>query len=377
MTGLRGGIMQKESAPYVSIAVCIYNGAKTLEVTIESLLKQSYPKDMYEIILLDDGSTDRSPEICAYFMEESKNELPLITYVQQKNSGLTAARNTSVSISKGQIIAFIDQDAMATKDWILHIANKFQTSPLPKIVGGPVLLLNKDSKFASLMYDSFFSDYMKDKHTVIGTNMAFSRSLLMDEKPFHPSLIHRGDETYIFHKLKAKVTPEQIPRAAVYHETPASIKAWLKTRYEGGYVGAFLAILNGKHVNDKKNLTMMIINKLLFLILPVIIILSPILKLDILLHLAVISYLLLTFRRYFATGYVKGLLKHFWHTRKANTMDKLYLVPIISFLLILGYYYEDFGYIRKMISHLTSNDYDKSDIFKEPEVMKKLNNIKC
>jgi len=330
---------------------------------------------MYEIILIDDGSTDRSSEICLNFLEKRENEFPLITYVLQKNSGLSVARNTSVKISRGQIIAFIDQDAMAIKDWLLNIANKFETSTIPQIIGGPVLLLNKNSKFASLLYDSMFSHYMKNKHSVIGTNMAFTKTLLNGKNPFHPSFARRGDETYIFNKLKPNLTPEQISSAVVYHETPASLNAWLKTRYESGYYKALLQIINAKHIDAKKNLSLIITNKLLFLIIPIIIIMSLIMKLHILLYLGVFSYFLITFRRYLATGYLKDLTKHFWNTSKAKAVVKLCLVPIILFLVLFGYCCDDFGYLYKMVSILTTKEYAKSKTFEEPIIINKIVNI--
>jgi len=369
--------MHSKSLPYVSVVICIYNGVKFLKDAIDSLLDQNYPKDMYEIILVDDGSTDGSSNICLNILKETENKLPVIIYVQQKNSGLSAARNTGVKNSKGQIIAFIDQDAVATEDWITDITNKFTTSQLPQIIGGQVLLLNKNSKFASLLFDSMFSYYMTDKHSVIGTNMAFSRVLLNENNPFHPAFVSRADETYIFQKLNQKVKPEQIPSATVYHETPASLKTWLKTRYENGYFDALLVIINDKHIYEKNFLFLRIFNKIFFLVLPIIILLSLIMRLDVLLYTGIFSYLFISSRRYLVTGYIKKLISHFWHTSKAKLLAKLCLVPVILLLVILGYFYEDFGYIIKMISHLNTNDHYKSENIKETTILNILCNVKC
>jgi len=324
--------------PYISIVICIYNGEKTLQGAIDSLLKQdNYPKDKYEIIFVDDGSSDRSAQICRKILEKRKNEYPRITYALKKNGGLSMARNTGIYIATGQIIAFIDQDAVATKNWVLNIANEFASSNSPKIIGGPVLLLNKDSKFASLLYDSFFSHYMKGNHSVIGTNMAFSKTLLNEKTPFHPSFVSRGDETYIFDKLKPRAVPVQISGAAVYHESPESLKSWLMSRYDNGYFKVLLDSMNVNDVDTKKKLFLKIANKLLFLITPIIIILSLLMRIHVLMYLGIFTYVLITFRRYLATGYLKDLMKQFWTTRKAKSVARLRLVPVILFLVLLGY----------------------------------------
>jgi len=368
--------MQHRLRPYISIIICIYNGEKTLGSTIDSVLNQNYPKDKYEIIFVDDGSKDNSASLCYKALENNENGYPLITYVLQENGGLSTARNTGIRLATGQVIAFIDQDAVATKNWVLNIAKNFMSKSVPQILGGPVLLLNKDSKFASLLYDSIFTHYMKNKHTVIGTNMAFSKELLDGEAPFHPYLACRGDETYIFSKLRHQVIPEQDPSVEVYHETPETLKSWLKTRYDNGYYSALLAFINEKHVNEKKKLITLVANKLLFFIAPIIIVLSLIIRSAILLWFGLFLCFLISFRRYFMTGYLKDLIKNFWVTRKGNPIKKVCLVPVIICLVLVGYYYEDGGYIYNILSSmLLPKEYDKPEIFKNPVIIEKKSNI--
>lgn len=88
----------------VSIVVPVYNVDKFLERCVNSLLLQSYQQ--IEIILINDGSTDNSPNICDRYKRENKNVLVF----HQSNKGLSAARNLGIKNAKGKYIIFVDSD---------------------------------------------------------------------------------------------------------------------------------------------------------------------------------------------------------------------------------------------------------------------------
>ncbi len=83
----------------ISVVVCIYNGDRTLNDTISSLLEQNYSMDKYEIILVNDGSNDNSELICRDFIEVQRKKIPKLTYIYQENTGLGGARNTGIFLS--------------------------------------------------------------------------------------------------------------------------------------------------------------------------------------------------------------------------------------------------------------------------------------
>ena len=91
----------------ITCIVPVYNTCEYLENCIDSLIHQSYPN--IEVILINDGSTDRSPEICNYYAEYSKK----IKVIHQENSGVSKARNTGLERATGDYITFCDSD-----DWI-------------------------------------------------------------------------------------------------------------------------------------------------------------------------------------------------------------------------------------------------------------------
>ena len=107
-----------------SIILPVYNVEKYLQECVESILKQTY-KD-YEIILVDDGSTDKSPEICDRLSEQN----PCVKTVHKKNGGLSDARNAGTKIARGEYIIYIDSDDFViAKDFLEKIADKTKNSP--------------------------------------------------------------------------------------------------------------------------------------------------------------------------------------------------------------------------------------------------------
>jgi glycosyltransferase involved in cell wall biosynthesis len=94
--------MSTETAtPRVSVIIPVYQGDRFLAEAIESVLNQTYTN--YEIIAIDDGSTDNSCEILEYYFDK-------IRYVFQENQGVAASRNRGIHIARGELIAFLDQD---------------------------------------------------------------------------------------------------------------------------------------------------------------------------------------------------------------------------------------------------------------------------
>ena len=91
------------SDPLVSIITPVYNGSQYLSEAIESALAQTYKN--FELLIVNDGSTDNSADIIRPFLKDSR-----IIYIEQKNAGVAAARNTALKQARGKYIGFLDQD---------------------------------------------------------------------------------------------------------------------------------------------------------------------------------------------------------------------------------------------------------------------------
>jgi glycosyltransferase involved in cell wall biosynthesis len=97
----------------ISVIVPFYNSRNTIKACAEALLGQSYPAENYEIIMVDNNSTDGSADIVKFF--------PRICLLSEPEQGAYASRNRGIEIAKGSIIAFTDSDCVPSRDWLRTI----------------------------------------------------------------------------------------------------------------------------------------------------------------------------------------------------------------------------------------------------------------
>lgn len=110
--------MNYNLSPLISIIIPIYNGEKYLKVCLDSILAQTYTH--FELILVDDGSTDTSSQICDAYAESDSR---VITY-HISNGGVSHARNYGINVAKGDWITFIDCDDWITPDYLKDFASQ-------------------------------------------------------------------------------------------------------------------------------------------------------------------------------------------------------------------------------------------------------------
>ena len=227
------------AAPSVSVVVCSYNGAATLEECLRSLVKLDYPD--YEVILVDDGSTDNTREIAAKF--------PAVKCVRQENRGLSAARNRGAELARGQIVAYTDSDCVADELWLHYLVQAMQDQGVDAI-GGPNVPPGSDNWTAKCVAASPGGPshvMMDDRHAehVPGCNMAFRRDVLLALGGFDEQFRQAGDDVDVcWRLLDAGKRIGYAPAALVWHHRRATVRAYLKQ--QKGY-GKSEALLYFKH----------------------------------------------------------------------------------------------------------------------------------
>ena len=223
----------------VSVVVASYNGQRTLEACLKSLTRLNYPD--YEVILVDDGSTDATPEIAKQF--------PSVRYIRQPNCGLSVARNTGIAAATGEIIAFTDDDCRADEDWLYYLVDALLRSNFVAI-GGHNFLPPEDSCVAAAVALSpggpahvMLTD-LQAEH-IPGCNMAFYKWALEEIGGFDPVFRKAGDDVDVCWRLQERGHKIGFsPAAFVWHYRRSTVRAYLKQ--QAGY-GEAEALLAQKH----------------------------------------------------------------------------------------------------------------------------------
>ena len=117
----------------ISVVVPVYNVEKYLKKCVGSLLRQTYKN--FEIILVDDGSSDGSGKLCDSYAEQSRN----IFVLHKQNGGLSDARNYALPYIKGQYVTFVDSDDYVDLDFLERLAKPLtgKITELPDMVISP------------------------------------------------------------------------------------------------------------------------------------------------------------------------------------------------------------------------------------------------
>jgi glucosyl-dolichyl phosphate glucuronosyltransferase len=115
--------------------LCTYNRAQLLAGAVRSLLAQGPLTPAFELLVVDNNSTDRTRE----FIEELAADDPRVRYIFESQQGLSYARNTGIREARGRFIAFFDDDLVAGPDWVSAIIRAFREFPTVDLVGGRLL----------------------------------------------------------------------------------------------------------------------------------------------------------------------------------------------------------------------------------------------
>ncbi len=229
--------------PRVSVVVCSHNGGATLDECLRSLSDLDYPD--YEVIVVDDGSTDDTREILARF--------PGVRAIHQDHRGLSFARNAGLVRATGTLIAYTDSDCVADRNWLIYLVHQLLRSGAAA-VGGPNLTPD-DGWLAGCVAAApgqpthvLVSDHVAEH--IPGCNMAFRREVLEAINGFDPQFRKAGDDVDICWRLQHEgLLITFAPGAFVWHHRRQSPRSYLKQ--QAGY-GEAEALLHSKHP-DKFN----------------------------------------------------------------------------------------------------------------------------
>jgi glucosyl-dolichyl phosphate glucuronosyltransferase len=221
------------ATPRISVAICTYNRADLLRQTLAGIAQQEFPRDHYEVLVIDNNSRDQTPQVVTSFATSQ----PAPRYIPETQQGLPHARNRAIAEAKGEIIVFADDDILVQPNWLAQLTAPFAADTAHKIgaIGGEVIPIFPHglppwvSEWHAPL--AFRSDNgpLTPQQSPMGANLAFRREVFVQLGNFAAGLgragknLFAGEETELLRRMRAAGFEVWFaPQAAVQHQMPAN-----------------------------------------------------------------------------------------------------------------------------------------------------------
>jgi cellulose synthase/poly-beta-1,6-N-acetylglucosamine synthase-like glycosyltransferase len=228
--------------PFVSVIVPVFNGASFVETCIAGLVGQNYPKERYEVIVVDNNSTDNTANIIKRY--------PVTYALEDCVQTSYAARNKGIDSALGDILAFTDADCIADQKWILNGVKPFANRRIGG-VGGKVEAY-KPSNYIE-RYQARMDVFGQDRHLngsklsqregkIVTCNAFYRKNVFEKIGLFNPALVSGGDHDFSLRVQKeTDYALQYAPDAVVYHQHRSSLVQFWKQYYKYGQGRIYLA----------------------------------------------------------------------------------------------------------------------------------------
>lgn len=247
------------TTPRITAAICTYNRYDLLAKAIASLTRQTLSNADFEILVIDNSPDhNRSKEISLLFLE-----IPNLRWVIEKSPGLSNARNVATRLARAPLIAFMDDDAIARRNWLAALLDAFaEFGAAARVVGGrvdpiweiprPAWLPDSLLGYASVVNWGGSARFAAEGEWVAGTNIAFRVDALKSVGGFPVHLGRKrggqallsNDESDVIERMAAKGGRlAYAPEAVVDHLVPADrlTQSWFRRRAAWQAVSDYLA----------------------------------------------------------------------------------------------------------------------------------------
>jgi GT2 family glycosyltransferase len=224
--------------PFISVVVPTYNRRASLQRLLEALDRQSYPMTSFEVIVVDDGSSDGTPELA-----RGKSSAYQLTVLEQQHAGPAAARNRGVAAASGGLIVFLDDDVEPLADLLWQHVATHEVHPNAVVIGPmspprdwsrPIWVRWEEEQLLS-QYDAMIAGLWSCTARQFYTgNASLARERFTQAGGFDVSFKRAEDVelAYRLHDLGATLVFN--PRAEVLHYAFRSFEAWRRTPYQYG-----------------------------------------------------------------------------------------------------------------------------------------------
>ncbi|MGC1677138.1 MAG: glycosyltransferase [Candidatus Binataceae bacterium] len=221
--------------PMVSVVVCAFNAERTMRRCLESLTRLAYPN--YEVVIVDDGSSDRTAQI--------SKDFPQFRLIRQPNKGLGIARNLGAHAARGEIVAYTDSDCVADPHWLSLMVRTMHEGGFDGC-GGPNYAPHEDGRVEACVAASpgapchvLVGDNTAEH--LAGCNMIFTRAALDRVGGFDPRFTTAGDDVDIcWRMLDRGLRLGYSPAAFVWHFRRNTVSAYYRQQRGYGRAEAML-----------------------------------------------------------------------------------------------------------------------------------------
>ena len=200
--------------PSVTVIVPVYNGEQCIQPCINSLLAMDYPTSQYEILVVDNNSTDKTLAVLASFGKQ-------VRVLQEPTQGAAVARNRGIRSARYDILAFTDADCEVDESWLRHLVEPFGSIHAKLIAGGKILAKpgsNEIAAYGNLIHDHERAIVGSKVPYVISMNMALRKASVLDAGMLDEEFL-RGQDCDLSFRLRYEgYRFKYLPSAIVYHE---------------------------------------------------------------------------------------------------------------------------------------------------------------
>jgi cellulose synthase/poly-beta-1,6-N-acetylglucosamine synthase-like glycosyltransferase len=220
-----------------SVIVPVYNGSRTIDQCLLALVSQTLPRSQYEIIVVDDGSTDDTATLVTRYG---------VRVLYQPHRGPAAARNLGVASAQGEIVLFTDADVEPSHNWVETMLAPFASDSNLAGVKGTYRTRQREwmARFVQFEYEEKYARMAQAQTIdVIDTySAAYCREVAQFDGGFDESFAAASaeDQEFSFRLAKAGYQLRFVPEAIVYHQHVTSLLAYSRRKFRMGYWRAHL-----------------------------------------------------------------------------------------------------------------------------------------
>ncbi|MCP4688439.1 MAG: glycosyltransferase [Desulfobacterales bacterium] len=224
--------MTKRGHIQVSVIIPAFNSAARLPVCLEALEKQTFPRDRYEIIVVDDGSRDDTALAAGRFNVRCR---------RQENKGPAAARNNGVSMARGDIVLFTDDDCAPDKNWITEMASALESEEVVGVKGAYKTAQGALwARFAQAEFNDRYRLLRKKKYIdVVDTHAAgYKKEVFLAMGGFDESFpVPNNEDVDLSYRMSVRGYKMVFnPNAVVWHaDHPDTLAGYMKLKFWRGY----------------------------------------------------------------------------------------------------------------------------------------------